>query len=174
MYATHMLSADMLYEDKSASSEFAEISYIVTDPDGEMFVERVMPDAGTYTFTVMVRAVTEEQTYTQQKTVDVTVEEIRPVSAEIAEMPAKNSFQYRTSPDFSGLAVRILYNDGHEEIETNPSNMTVRPDSSARVRRGSQTFRVTTRGVSATFTMQARLTWWQWLILILLFGWIWY
>ena len=104
----------------------------------------------------------------------VTVDAVKPVRALIASDPAEKAFTYKTSPDFSGLSVRIIYNDGHEELEKDLTKMKIEPESSARVRRGSQSFRVTTHGVSATFTMQARLVWWQWLILILLFGWIWY
>ncbi len=121
---------------------------------------------GTQTVTVTYRGLS--------ATFRVTVEKVRAESATVVALPDQASFVYRQTPGFSGLTVRVRYNDGHEETVNDLSQMTVRQDSDARVRRGAQTFRVTTRGVSATFTMQVRLTWWQWLILICLFGWIWY
>jgi hypothetical protein len=123
---------------------------------------------------VSVRAGKADNIVTRQKDVTVTVEPVKPIKAEIGTMPVQSSFRYDSDPDFGGLSIRILYNDGHEEIETDLSKMKIEPDSSRRVRRGPQTFRVTARGVSTTFTMESRLVWWQWLILILLFGWIWY
>lgn len=255
VYTDQTLTAQMLYEDlsQSPSAAFADVSYTVTDAYGSPFTAQQMTAAGTYTFTVTASAKAGARTYTQQKTVDVTVREdtvdrleiltppsktryfvgenvltdginvyawmksgrairlaqdqlsvspqkltsagtqavtvsyggasssfdvtadaVVPVSAEVVSSPVNGVFTYRRSPDFTGLSVRVRYNDGHEQIVRDLSQMTVQPQSDARVRRGTQTFRVTTQGVSATFPMQVRLVWWQWLILILLFGWIWY
>lgn len=255
LYTDQTFSADELYEDLSQSTfaDFADVSYTVTDPDGDLFTSGVMTTAGIYTFSVTMRAVIGNQTYTQQKAVNVTVledtaEELRitalpaktqyylgqrvsldgiavsahmrsgrtitltapqlsvspetltstgsqtltvsyggksvsfdvtvnavvPVSATVVSLPRSASFIYKRTPEFDGLTVCVHYNDGHDEIVNDLSQMTVRPEGSARVRRGTQTFLVTTRGVSETFTMQVRLVWWQWLILFALFGWIWY
>lgn len=150
------------------------ISLVYTDEYGDVhtltsgysFSPQKLSGAGTKTVTVTYRGAS--------ASFDVTVKEVKAVSAEIESMPDDTTFVYKSSPDFKGLAVRVRYNDGHEEIVRDLSKMAVQPESSARVRRGPQTFRVTTQGVSASFTMQVRLTVLQWIILILLFGWIWY
>ena len=133
---------------------------------GYSFTPKTFSVAGTQTVTVTYRGLS--------ASFDVTVKELKAVSAVIESMPENTSFVYKRSPDFKGLAVRVQYNDGHDEVVRDLSQMKVEPASAARVRRGPQTFRVTTQGVSATFTMQVRLTVLQWIILILLFGWIWY
>ena len=108
------------------------------------------------------------------QTFTVTVKAVEPVSARVVQTPDAASYIYRRSPDFTGLAVEITYSNGTTQIVRDLSEMDVRPQSDARVRRGVQTFTVRTHGVSASFTMRVRLVWWQWLVLLLLFGWIWY
>ena len=126
----------------------------------------VFGKAGAQTVTVSFAGVS--QTFT------ITVKTVEPVSAKVIAQPQNNTYVYRTAPDFSGLAVEITYNNGATEVVRDLSAMTIRAQSDARIRRGTQTFTVSTRGVHASFTMRVRLVWWQWLILILLFGWIWY
>ena len=104
----------------------------------------------------------------------VTVKAVEAVSAKVVQSPNTSAYVYRTSPDFTGLAVEITYNNGETQIIRDLSEMTIRAGTGARVRRGTQTFTVSTHGVSAPFTMRVRLVWWQWLVLIVLFGWIWY
>ena len=136
------------------------------DPQQLSVSPAVLQTAGTQTVTLSYDGV--------QTTFTVQVKPVEPVRAEVIRTPDKGVFTYKTAPDFAGLAVRVYYNDGSTRDVTELSQMTVRADSDARVRRGTQTFRVTTQGVSATFPMQVKLVWWQWLILIILFGWIWY
>ncbi|MBR5620770.1 MAG: bacterial Ig-like domain-containing protein [Clostridia bacterium] len=107
-------------------------------------------------------------------TFGVTVKAVEPVSLKVLTPPTRGSYNYKSNPDFSGLTVSVQYNDGHEQTVTDLSQMTVRPESNARVRRGPQTYLVTCEGVSATFTMQVNLTFIQWMILIFLLGFIWY
>ena len=126
----------------------------------------VMTKPGTQTVTV--RCGDAVQTFT------VTVRAVQAVSARVVETPEHTTFVYRRTPDFSGLAVEITYNNGTKRIERDLSQMTIRPQADARVRRGERQYTVTVQGVRADFTMRVRLAWWQWIILILLFGWIWY
>ena len=92
----------------------------------------------------------------------------------VVRAPTNNTFTYKQTPDFSGLTVSVRNRDGQERTEDDLSKMDIQPASDARVRRGTQSYRVSVDGVSATFDMQVRLAPWQWLILIFLFGWIWY
>ena len=110
-----------------------------------------------------------------RQTFKVRVNAVVPVSAHVIALPDKSSYTYkREEPDFTGLVVYVKMNDGSSVTVRDLSQMRIVPESASRVRFGEKTFRVTTMGVSTTFPMQVRMTWWQWLIVILLFGWIWY
>ncbi|MBQ7546750.1 MAG: bacterial Ig-like domain-containing protein [Clostridia bacterium] len=136
------------------------------DPQQVSVSPAVLQTAGAQTVTLTYDGV--------QTTFTVQVRRVEAERAEVIHTPDHGVFRYKSAPDFSGLVVRVYYNDDSYRDVTDLSQMTVRADSSARVRRGTQTFRVSTHGVSATFPMQVKLVWWQWLVLILLFGWIWY
>ena len=104
----------------------------------------------------------------------VTVKAVEAESIRVETLPDNRTYIYKRSPDFSGLGVVVHYNDGHEQTVRDLSKMSIRPQSDKRVRNGSRTFVVTVEGKSATFDMQVRLAWWQWFIVIILFGFIWY
>ena len=150
------------------------LSLLYTDEYGEPLTvtegfvcdAQTFTEAGTQTFTVTYEGLS--------VTFDVTVEAVVPVSLKVVSEPTNQSFIYKHSPDFSGLVVSVQYNDGHERIEDDLSKMDIRNSLSKPVRRGTQTYTVTVDGVSTAFTMQSRLAVWQWLIVIFLFGWIWY
>ena len=107
-------------------------------------------------------------------TFTVTVQAVRAVRMEIVSKPESTSYVYRRSPDFSGLRAEVFYNNGTSVTLSYPDGLTVGIVSGEGMRRGDQTFRASALGVSADFTMQVRLVWWQWLILIFLLGWLWY
>lgn len=134
--------------------------------DGFVCTPTTLAKAGTHTITASFGGMT--------ATFRVTVQQVKADKLVIVSPPRNTSFTYTKTPDFSGLSVYVHYNNGDEEIIDDLSRMSVQPDNARRVRRGTQQFRVTACGVSDTFDMQVRLEWWQWLILICLFGWIWY
>ena len=122
--------------------------------------------AGTQSVTVTARGLT--------ASFSVTVQAVQPIRMEIVSQPRNPSHIYTYAPDFSGLQVRIEYNNGTSKTLEYPSGMTVKIVSGEKLRRGTQTYSVTAEGMSADFTMQVRLVWWQWLILIFLLGFLWY
>ena len=109
-----------------------------------------------------------------KQTFSVTVLAVEAVELTVTALPTQTSYAYKRAPDFKGLTVEIRYNNGTKETCSDLSAMQITAASDTHIRRGTQRYRVTVQGVSATFPMQVKLLWWQWLIVILLFGWIWY
>ena len=126
----------------------------------------VLTTAGTQYVTVEYMGLT--------TTFPVAVEAVKPVRAEVVTLPTQTTYVYRKAPTFTGLTVKVICNNGTEKVVNDLSEMQIRPASDVRVRRGAQKYNVTVDGVTVSFNMQVKLVWWQWLILILLFGWIWY
>lgn len=106
--------------------------------------------------------------------VSVAVRRVLPEKLVVDKLPDKLEYTYKSNPDFSGMVVRVLFNDGHEEVISDIQQMEIKPADGTRVRNGAKNYSVTVYGLSAAFTMQVRLTVWQWLILVFLFGWLWY
>ena len=150
------------------------LTLLYTDMDGgehpvtEGFVcdPTTFSEAGTKTVTVSYEGLI--------ASFDVTVEAVRPVSLKVVSLPTNRTFFYKHSPDFSGLVVSVRYNDGHERTEDDLSKMNIEYPFEMPVRSGTQDFRVSVDGVWTTIGMQVRMSVWQWLIVIFLFGWIWY
>lgn len=102
----------------------------------------------------------------------VTVGAVAPVRIEIASKPSKASYAYKDKLDINGLTVRVFYNNGTDEIVS--SGFTAVPEKLSLIRRGTQQITVTYKGLQTSFNVAVKLLWWQWIIVILLFGWIWY
>ncbi|MBQ3150003.1 MAG: bacterial Ig-like domain-containing protein [Clostridia bacterium] len=107
-------------------------------------------------------------------TMTVTVKKVEAQSIEIVSLPNNREFAYKQSPDFTGLSVKLTYNNGEEKTVTSLDKMTIKRVTKSDVRRGDIEFSVTAEGKSASFKMQSKILWWQWIILILLLGFIWY
>lgn len=144
---------------KDGSAEKIDNSCLTVTPS-------VLERPGTQTVTIAYEGAVQ--------TFQVTVLAVEAVELTVKTLPASTVYAYKKAPDFKGLTVEIRYNNGTRETVSDLSAMQIEAVSGTRVRRGTQLYCVTVQGVSAAFPMQVKLLWWQWLIVILLFGWIWY
>ena len=97
-----------------------------------------------------------------------------PISMRIDSFPTKRIYSYKsqTSIDMEGMVLSITYADGSVRTVNDLSTIHVTALNTNKI--GNQDITVTFEDVSATFSVEVRYAWWQWLIRILLFGWIWY
>lgn len=97
-----------------------------------------------------------------------------PVSIRVASTPNKTSYFYKidNSLDLSGLAIEVTYDDGSTETVTDTALMNFSGFDSKKT--GEQTVTVEYGGLSAGFTVNVKYAWWQWIIKILLLGFLWY
>lgn len=94
-------------------------------------------------------------------------------SISIASLPSKTAYTYKTdSLDLSGLALTVTYSDGSTETITDTSKMKVSGFDNKKV--GTQTVTVEYEDITATFDVTVSYAWWQWIIRILLLGFLWY
>ncbi len=92
----------------------------------------------------------------------------------IVKTPTKTVYVYRRDKnvDPSGMVLEATYSDGSTKTITDMSACKVSGYSAKP--RGDKTVIVEYEGKTAQFTVNVKYVWWQWLILIFLFGWIWY
>ena len=90
---------------------------------------------------------------------------------ELVRTPDKTTYYYKEPFSAEGLQARVLYTDGSEEMR---SAQQVQFSGTESMKRGTNTIRVTCDGQTASFDVTVRYRWWQWLVRVLLFGWIWY
>lgn len=94
-------------------------------------------------------------------------------SVSIATLPTKTSYTYKTDNlDLSGLALTVTYSDGTTETVTDTSKMKVTGFDNKTV--GTQTVTVEYEGATAQIDVTVSYAWWQWIIRILLLGFLWY
>ncbi len=100
--------------------------------------------------------------------------EKKPVSSiSIASRPKKTSYTYKNgSLDLSGLALTVTYSDGTTETITDTSKMKVTGFDNSKT--GAQAVTVEYEGCAAKFDVTVSYAWWQWIIRILLLGFLWY
>lgn len=102
-----------------------------------------------------------------------TPEPVTVTSISIASAPAKASYTYRIENlDLSGLALTVTYSDGTTETVTDTSKMKVTGFDNTKA--GTQTVTVEYEGLTASFDVTVSYAWWQWIIRILLLGFLWY
>ena len=95
-------------------------------------------------------------------------------SLRVVKTPNKTVYTYRRdkSVDLTGMVLEATYSDGSKKTVTNMSDVKVTGYSAKP--RGDKTVVVEFEGKTAQFTVNVKYTWWQWLIIIFLFGWLWY
>ncbi len=94
-------------------------------------------------------------------------------SISIATLPSKTSYTYKNGNlDLSGLALTLTYSDGTTETVTDTSKMKVTGFDNSKT--GSQTITVEYEDATASFDITVSYAWWQWIIRILLLGFLWY
>ena len=94
-------------------------------------------------------------------------------SVSVATLPTKTSYTYKTDNlDLSGLALTVTYSDGTTETVTDTSKMKITGFDNTKT--GTQTVSAEYAGASASFDITVSYAWWQWIIRILLLGFLWY
>ena len=91
-------------------------------------------------------------------------------SVVIYKLPVKTDYYYKDTIDTSGLELEVIYTDGSSEIIR--SGFKVTP--SVCTERGNQSVKVEYKGMTDSFDVSVSFAWWQWIIWILLLGFIWY
>lgn len=115
--------------------------------------------------TVTTQPTTKPSEPTTQPTTKKTV-----VSVSIDKLPDKTSYYYKETIDTQGMQLEVVYSDGSNEIIT--SGFKVSP--SVCTERGTKTVEVEYGGFTDTFQVNVSFAWWQWVIWILLLGFLWY
>lgn len=91
-------------------------------------------------------------------------------SISVISGPDKTEYIYRESISTNGLELQVVYSDG--SVETVTSGFSISPNTAERT--GNIAVKVEYGGESAYFTVTAKYAWWQWIIRILLLGFLWY
>lgn len=91
-------------------------------------------------------------------------------SISVDKLPNKTSYYYKETVNTAGMQVEVIYSDGSSEIiksgfEVSPAVCT---------ERGVQTVTVEYEGFTDDFQISVSFAWWQWIIWILLLGFLWY
>lgn len=92
------------------------------------------------------------------------------VKITVDRLPTKTNYYYKETVDASGMRLEVIYSDGSSEIVT--EGYKISPTECTE--RGVQTVKVEYKGFSAGFEINVSFAWWQWVIWILLLGFIWY
>ncbi|MBE6770864.1 MAG: hypothetical protein E7547_01805 [Ruminococcaceae bacterium] len=91
-------------------------------------------------------------------------------SISVLNLPSITSYYYKDTLDTTGLVLSVNYTDGTSE--TVKSGYEVTPKKLSKT--GSQVITVTYEDCTATFSVNVSYAWWQWIIRILLLGFLWY
>ena len=88
--------------------------------------------------------------------------------------PDKIAYTYKIDNeiDLSGIELELVYSDGTKEIIDDVSKMTASGLDSGKV--GEQNITVKYQSYSFDYSIKVEYAWWQWIIRILLLGFIWY
>lgn len=92
----------------------------------------------------------------------------------IKTLPEKTKYTYKVDGDIDlkGLTIEAKYSDGSTVIVADTSKMNVSGYSATTA--GEQTVTVEYEGFSVRYSVTVEYTWWQWIIRILLLGFLWY
>lgn len=91
----------------------------------------------------------------------------------VSALPDKTVYTYKTDEfDATGLEVLVIYSDGSTETISDTSALSISGYDAKPV--GEKAITVNYEGFEAQFNVTVRYVWWQWIIRILLLGFIWY
>lgn len=95
-------------------------------------------------------------------------------SVTVKKSPAKTNYTYKSNESLSldGIELEAAYSDGTKVTVTDTSQMTASGFSVSD--EGTQTVTVEYKGFKAQFNVTVSYAWWQWIIRILLLGFLWY
>lgn len=95
-------------------------------------------------------------------------------SISVKNPPDKTDYTYKSgeSLDLSGIELEAVYSDGTKQTVTDTSKITARNFSTAAV--GEHSVELEYAGCTAQLDITVSFAWWQWIIRILLLGFLWY
>ncbi len=95
-------------------------------------------------------------------------------SVAIKTLPEKVNYTYKVDSDIDldGLTLEVSYSDGSTAVVSDTSMMKASGYSAATA--GNQTVTVEYEGFTVQYGVKVEYAWWQWIIRILLLGFIWY
>ncbi|MGN0545922.1 MAG: S8 family serine peptidase [Acutalibacteraceae bacterium] len=96
------------------------------------------------------------------------------VSLSVISPPDKTVYVYKSGGgiELDGLELEAVYSDGNKKAVTPEQGITVSEFSTSSV--GEKAVTVEYGGCSASFNITVEYAWWQWIIRILLLGFLWY
>ncbi len=92
-------------------------------------------------------------------------------SLKINTLPNKTEYKYGENFDFNGIAVEGFYQDGSSAGIIDNSLLTFTGFNSTK--RGINSITVEYNGLTTAFDVEIKFTFWNWLLYIVCFGWIW-
>ena len=99
--------------------------------------------------------------------------EVTATGIEIIALPNKTTYTYKVeSLALSGLVIKMMYSDGTSKIITDTNAVAVYGFNADSV--GTKTITVEYDGYTDEFEITVSYAWWQWIIRLLLLGFIWY
>lgn len=92
---------------------------------------------------------------------------------EVINLPNKTQYAYKDGAlNLSGIALKVMYSDGKSEIITDTDMLKAYGFNASSV--GAKTITVSYGGYTDEFEITVSYSWWQWIIRILLLGFLWY
>ncbi len=144
----------------------------VTINEGDEIVEPKNPEKDGYIFKGWTPDVPKTM---PSKDVEFTAtfEDVVITSVKIKSKPTKLNYTYKNdSFDLTGLTLEVSYSDGTKEVVSDLSDVKITGFDNTKT--GTQTVSVEYAGEKAELNVTVSYAWWQWLIIIFLFGFIWY
>ncbi len=92
-------------------------------------------------------------------------------SIKINTLPIKTEYKYNENFDFNGIVVEGIYEDGSSAGIIDNALLTFTGFNSTE--RGINTVTVEYNGLATAFDVEIKFTFWNWLLYIVCFGWIW-
>ena len=163
-----MPSKTVYFVGETLSTSGLTINVIYSSGQSEIISEgfscspTTLTSAGTTSVTVSYMGLTAQ--------FNVVVNAVAVTGISIKTAPTKTSYTYRDAFNPSGLELYVNYSNGTTETVT--SGFVCSGYNIKKV--GSQAITVNYLGHSTSFNITVKYLWWQWLIVIFLFGWIWY
>lgn len=123
-----------------------------------------------------VKAVTVDGGFSAEAVVTVSEKYVEPeiVSVSIRKNPDKTVYTYKidTATELSGIELEVVYSDGSKKTVSDTGLLTATDVSVDNT--GKQTVEVEYEGFKVSYDVSVEYAWWQWIIRILLLGFIWY
>ena len=141
---------------KTSVATVSSTGLVTAKASGETVITAKTQDGG---YTAVCKVTVTEKTTTKT-----------PISISVASMPNKTTYIYKKEKfDKSGMTLTVNYSDGSWDVISDASQFSV---SEIQPKKGKQTLEVNYQGLKTSVDITVKYAWWQWIIVIVLFGWI--